>query len=67
VLLDRQLRFVDANRAYLKLRAKRLDPRDPVDNNESARLLRRSFERVLHNGEQDVIAFIRYRARAKRR
>lgn len=52
VLLDRQLRFVDANRAYFELTASRLDqqigrgmfelfPNEPRQaNNKSARLLR---------------------------
>lgn len=73
VLLDRELRFVDANRAYLELVASRLDlligrgmfelfPHDPGEpNNESARLLRESFERVLRTRQQDVIAYIPYR------
>jgi PAS domain-containing protein len=58
VLLDRELRIVDANRAYLELTASQLDqligrdmfdlfPNEPGQpNNESARVLRESFERV---------------------
>jgi len=73
VLLDRELRFVDANRAYLALTASRLDqmigrglfelfPNDPGQpNNESARLLRESFQRVLRTRKQDVLAHITYR------
>jgi signal transduction histidine kinase len=73
MLLDRQLRFVDANHVYLQLTAKRLDeiighsvfelfPNDPTDpNNRSAMQLRQSFEKVLRTGERDVIAFLPYR------
>jgi PAS domain S-box-containing protein len=73
VLLDRELRFVDANRAYLELTASRLEqligramfdlfPNDPGQpNNESARVLRESFERVLRTGKQDALAYITYR------
>ena len=73
MLLDRELRFVDANRAYLELTATRLDqllgrgmfdqfPHDPGDpNNESARLLRESFERVLRTRQRDVIPYLAYR------
>jgi hypothetical protein len=73
VLLDRELPFVDANRAYLELTASQLDqligrgmfdlfPNEPGQpNNESARVLRESFERVLRTGKQDVIAYITYR------
>lgn len=73
MVLDRQLRFVAANDAYLQVTGKRLDeligrnvfdefPHDPADpGNESAALLRQSLERVLATGRADVIAFIRYR------
>jgi PAS domain S-box-containing protein len=73
MVLDRQLRFVAANDAYLQVTGKRLDeligrnvfdefPHDPADpGNESAALLRQSLERVLETGRADVIAFIRYR------
>ena len=73
MLLDRQLRYVAANRAYLDVTGRRLGdllgrnvfdifPHDPEDpSNESAKQLRQSFERVLSTGQPDVIAFIRYR------
>jgi PAS domain S-box-containing protein len=73
MLLDRDLRFVAANAAYLRaLSVSRDDligrlvfevfPHNPDDpNNESARLLRDSFERVLKTRAPDVIAFIPYR------
>src|SRR5689334_12518979 len=73
MVLDRDLRYVAANAAYLRATARSLDdllgrglfelfPHDP-DNpaNESARLLRASLERVLRTGRADVIAFIPYR------
>ena len=73
MLLDRQLRFVAANEAYLRATASRLDdllgrhvidvfPHDPADrSNQSATMLRESLERVLASGEPDVLALIRYR------
>ena len=73
MLLDRQLRYAAANRAYLDVTGRRLEdllgrnvfdifPHDPEDpSNESATQLRQSFERVLSTGQPDVIAFIRYR------
>ncbi|HEY6907843.1 MAG TPA: PAS domain-containing protein [Myxococcales bacterium] len=73
MVLDRDLRFVWANRAYLATTASRLEdlvgrhitdafPNDPGDpRNASARLLRESFERVLATGEPDAIALIPYR------
>jgi PAS domain S-box-containing protein len=73
MVLDRQLRFVAANDAYLQVTGKRPDeligrnlfdefPHDAADPaNESAALLRQSLERVLATGKPDVIAFIRYR------
>ena len=73
MLLDRQLRYVAANRAYLDITGRRIEdlvgryvfevfPHDPEDPaNESATQLRQSFERVLSTGQPDVIAFIRYR------
>jgi PAS domain S-box-containing protein len=73
MLLDRELRYVDANHAYLELTASNreqligrcifdLFPHDPADpNNTNARLLRDSFERVLRTRQQDVIAYISYR------
>lgn len=73
MLLDRQLRYVAANQAYLRVTASRLEdllgrrvfdvfPHDPDDPaNDSTAVLRRSFERVLATGEPDVLAIIPYR------
>jgi PAS domain S-box-containing protein len=73
MVLDRQLRFVAANDAYLQVTGRRRHeligrnlfdefPHDPADpGNESAALLRQSLERVLATGRADAIAFIRYR------
>ncbi len=73
MLLDRELRYVAANLAYLRATRSELGallgrrvfdlfPHDPADpNNASARRLRASFERVLATGEPDVVAFVPYR------
>ena len=73
MVLDRELRFVAANAAYLEATASRLEdligrhildvfPHDPADpDNESAAHLRRSLQRVLDTGEVDVLALIPYR------
>src|SRR5262245_17862330 len=73
MLLDRELRYVEANAAYLELVAATRDtllgrcifdlfPHDPGDsNNTSARLLRASLEQVLRTREPDVIPYIPYR------
>jgi PAS domain S-box-containing protein len=73
MLLDRDLRYVAANEAYLRVTATRREeligrhvlevfPNDPDDpNNESVQMLRRSLERTLQTGETDVLALIRYR------
>ena len=73
MVLDRELRYVAANRAYLHVAASRLEdllgrhlfdafPHDPADpNNAPARLLRASFERVLRERKPDVLALIPYR------
>jgi PAS domain S-box-containing protein len=73
MVLDRELRFVAANAAYLRVTAATLEdllgrpvfevfPNDPDNpNNESVQLLRRSFERTLRTGQVDVLALIRYR------
>jgi PAS domain S-box-containing protein len=78
MVLDRDLRYVAANAAYRRLTASTLDtllgrhvldafPHDPNDpDNESARMLRESFERVLATGEPDVLAFIPYRVPIER-
>ena len=73
MLLDRELRFVDANRAYLEVTATRLDqlvgrhlldafPNDPGDpDNPSAQRLRASLDKVLRTRRRDVLAFLSYR------
>ena len=73
MLLDRNLRFVAANAAYLRAVSLRREdvigrllfevfPHNPDDpNNASARLLRESLERVLTSRAPDVIAYIPYR------
>jgi PAS domain S-box-containing protein len=73
MVLDRDLRYVAANAAYLEVTAStretligkhlfELFPNDPTDpNNEPATMLRRSLERVLETGQRDHLAFIRYR------
>jgi signal transduction histidine kinase/DNA-binding response OmpR family regulator len=73
MLLDRELRFVAANEAYLRVTASRLEdlvgryvfdvfPNDPADlNNRSARLLHESFSRVLATRAPDTLAVISYR------
>jgi PAS domain S-box-containing protein len=73
MLLDRELRYVAANQAYLQVTSSRLEhllgrnlfeafPNDPDDpHNSSARQLRESFERVLAGRKPDTIALIRYR------
>ncbi|MBF5044970.1 PAS domain S-box protein [Aggregicoccus sp. 17bor-14] len=73
MLLDRELRYVAANRAYLRVTASRLEellgrnildafPNDPADpNNASATMLRESLHRVLASGQADTLALIPYR------
>lgn len=73
MVLDGNLCFVAANRAYLEITGSRLPellgrnlfdvfPNDPSDpNNESVRLLRSSIESVLHTGKPDHLAVIPYR------
>jgi PAS domain S-box-containing protein len=73
MLLDRGLRYVAANTAYLRATRSELDaligrsifelfPHDPsAPHNESARQLRESFERVFATGKADVLAHIAYR------
>ena len=75
MLLDRELRYVSANAAYLRVTASCLEellgrpifevfPHDPADaRNASAVRLRESLERVLATGEPDVLPFIPYRLR----
>ncbi|WNG27560.1 response regulator [Cystobacter fuscus] len=73
MLLDRELRYVAANEAYLRVTASRLEdivgqhilaafPNDPNDpDNLPARMLRESFERVLKRRTPDTLALIPYR------
>ncbi|MDO9016283.1 MAG: PAS domain-containing protein [Deltaproteobacteria bacterium] len=73
MVVDRDLRYVAANATYLRETGSRLDqllgrylfdlfPNDPDDpNNDSARMLQRSLERVLETGERDHLAVIPYR------
>lgn len=73
MVLDRELRYVAANAAYLRTVASTLEqlvgrkvtdafPHDPDDpNNEPARLVRESFERVLRTGQVDQLVTLRYR------
>ncbi|WIG97420.1 response regulator [Myxococcus sp. SDU36] len=73
MLLDRELRFVAANPAYLRVTASKLDellgrnvfeafPDDPSDpNNANLRQLRESFLRVLEKRAPDILALIAYR------
>jgi PAS domain S-box-containing protein len=73
MVLDRELRYVAANAAYLRVTASRLEdllgryafdifPNDPEDpENVPARRLRESFQRVFATRSQDVVALIPYR------
>ncbi len=73
MVLDRELRYVAANRAYLRVTSSRLEdllgrrlldafPNDPTNpNDESARRLEASLRRVLETGQIDTLAFIPYR------
>ncbi len=73
MVLDRELRYVAANAAYLRETGSQIDqllgkyvferfPNDPDDpNNVPARMLQKSFERVLATGERDHLALIPYR------
>jgi PAS domain S-box-containing protein len=72
MLLDRELRFVAVNEAYLRVTSSRFDdivgrnlfevfPNDPGDPaNESSALLRESLLKVLETKAVDVLAFIPY-------
>lgn len=76
MLVDAQLRYVDANEAYLRVTGSTLDsllgkylfdafPNDPEDpNNVPAQMLRASFERVLSTRQVDHLALIPYRVPA---
>jgi PAS domain S-box-containing protein len=73
MVADRGLTFVAVNQAYVDVTGRTREallgrkilevfPHDPADpNNESQRLLRASFERVLATKQRDVLAVIHYR------
>lgn len=73
MILDRELRYVAANRAYCAVTAHRRDeligrrlievfPHDPANpGNDNARRLVRSLRRVFETGERDVLPTIHYR------
>jgi PAS domain S-box-containing protein len=73
MVLDRELRYVAANDAYLRVTASRLEdllgrnvfelfPHDPADpDNANRRELRASLERVLSRRAPDTLALIPYR------
>lgn len=73
MVLDRDLRYVAANDAYLRVTGATFEdlvgrrvfdvfPNDPLNpDNESRTRLRESLERVVQTGQPDVIAFIPYR------
>jgi PAS domain S-box-containing protein len=73
MLLDRELRYVAVNQAYLQVTSSRAEallgrnvfeafPHDPDEpDNSSARQLRESFQRVLSGRKPDLLALIRYR------
>src|SRR5688500_5324368 len=78
MVLDRELRYVAANTAYLQVTASRVEdlvgrhlfdvfPNDPENpDNQNARRLRESLRRVLASRAPDVLAFIPYRVPAAR-
>ncbi|MDB4977018.1 MAG: histidine kinase, partial [Myxococcaceae bacterium] len=73
MVVDRELRYVAANAAYLRATLSTLDsllgrpffevfPNDPDDpNNGSVRWIKESFARVFAEGQPDTIALIPYR------
>jgi PAS domain S-box-containing protein len=73
MVVDRELRYVAANDAYLRVTASRLEdllgrkvfdvfPHDPAaPNNASVRMLHASFEKVLTRRAPDTLALIPYR------
>jgi len=73
MLLDRELRYVAVNQAYLQVTSSRAEallgrtvfeafPHDADEpDNSSARQLRESFQRVLSGRKPDLLALIRYR------
>ncbi|MEQ1502147.1 MAG: PAS domain-containing protein [Myxococcota bacterium] len=78
MVVDRDLRYVAANAAYLRVTGATLDallgqplfdvfPNDPDDPaNASRRMIHASFERVLATGETDHVAAIAYRVPIER-
>ncbi len=67
MLLDRDLRFVHANAAYLAATMRQWDDIAGIslfeafpNEGESGRRLRASFEHVLATGKPDTLAFIPY-------
>lgn len=73
MVVDRELRYVAANRAYREITGRTLDqlvgkrlldlfPHDPTDpNNESRQRLDASLRRTFETGERDVLPLIHYR------
>jgi PAS domain S-box-containing protein len=72
MVLDRDLRYVTANAAYLRITGSTLDtlvgryimdafPDDPTGPSANAAILRASFDRVLSTGKPDEVAAIKYR------
>ena len=73
MVVDRELRYVAANAAYLSVTQSRLEdllgrrvidvfPNDPDDpNNDSRTRLRSSLERVIQTGRPDFLPLIPYR------
>ncbi|HSO38909.1 MAG TPA: PAS domain-containing protein, partial [Labilithrix sp.] len=78
MILDRDLRYVAANEAYLRVTASRLEdllgthvfdafPHDEGDPDAApVQLLRASFARVLETGQTDAVALIPYRVPLER-
>lgn len=71
ILLDRELRYVAANQAYLNIIGKKREeiigrrifevfPDNPTNQNSHA-VARASFERVFRTGEPDILAWIPYK------
>lgn len=72
MVLDRELRYVAANPAYVRVTGTTLDailgrhvfdvfPDDPTAPSENAAMLRTSFARVLATGKPDEVPAIKYR------
>ena len=71
MLLDRELRYVDANAAYLAVTSVRKEDLvgryifDVFPDPENGRLLKDSFERVFATRAPDILALVRYRVPQK--